>query len=336
MTMVRFAATADSLAATSSKNEKIRLVAEYLRSLPVDEAAVAAVFFTGRPFGRIEEKTLGVGGSLVWQAVARMSDITPEELGQVYRRHGDLGSMTQEVWKHQPQGPALGLREVQAAFHELAERRGGAGKAALVEAMLRRAGALEAKYLVKIITGDLRIGLRENLVEEAIASGYGRPLQDVQRANMLTGDIGETLRLAADDQLALARLHLLHPIGFMLASPAETAAEAMETFPRGALVEDKFDGIRAQAHKRGSEVRLFSRTLDEVTEFSELVAPLGSLRGEFLLDGEIVGWRQGRSLPFTELQQRLGRKQPDLFMEREIPVVFHGLRSALSRWRSAA
>src|SRR5690242_18424663 len=83
--------------------------------------------------------------------------------------------------KQPPQGSPLGLREVQAAFHELAERRGGAGKAAMVEALLCRAGALEAKYLVKIITGDLRIGLRENLVEEAIASGYGRPLEDVQR-----------------------------------------------------------------------------------------------------------------------------------------------------------
>ena len=80
----------------------------------------------------------------------------------------------------------------------------------------------------------------------------------------------------------------------MLASPVESAEEAMKYFSGAALVEDKYDGIRAQAHKRGREARLFSRTLDEVKEFPELLAPLEALPGEFILDGEVVGWRGGR------------------------------------------
>jgi DNA ligase-1 len=106
----------------------------------------------------------------------------------------------------------------------------------------------------------------------------------------------------------------------MLASPVETAADLVASFPTGALVEEKFDGIRAQAHKHGSKVEIYSRTLDCVTEFPELFEPLRRVSGDFILDGEIIAWRDGRALPFTELQQRLGRKQIDLFTATLLPV----------------
>ena len=139
---------------------------------------------------------------------------------------------------------------------------------------------------------------------------------------MFTADAGETLRLAAAGRLGEARLRLLQPVGFMLASPVESAAEMIEAFPGGALVEDKYDGIRAQAHKSGEKVKLFSRTMDEIVEFHELPPALAALPGDFLMDGEVVGWRHGRPIPFTELQQRLGRKEPDLWLPLEIPVCF--------------
>jgi DNA ligase-1 len=222
-----------------------------------------------------------------------------------------------------PASPAsLTLQEVEAAFRQLAERRGLAQKQALLEELLRRVRPQEANYLVKILTGELRIGLKESLVEEAIACAFNQPLAEVQQANMFTGDIRETLRLAAEGKLAKASLCLFHPIDFMLASPADTPEEIVSSFSQGALVEDKYDGIRAQAHKGREGVKLFSRTLDEIVEFSELVPPLKLLAGEFILDGEIVGWRNGRPLPFTQLQQRLGRKRPELFLPLEIPVSF--------------
>ena len=104
--------------------------------------------------------------------------------------------------------------------------------------------------MVKIMTGDLRIGLKESLVEEAIANAYGGTLAEVQRANRLMGDIGKTLKLAAAGKLAKAKMRLFHPLGFMLASPAESAEEALGDF-ENALVEDKYDGIRAQANCSG-------------------------------------------------------------------------------------
>src|SRR5439155_6875131 len=310
--MQRFAQTCEAVAATTRKNEKVRLVSDYLRSLPIEEAAAAALFFTGQPFPRIDERVLGVGGSLISKAVSRLARPDAGAFEAVYRKHGDLGGMTEEVLEGNNPAGTLSLADVQAAFEKLAGGRGISQKLPLLEELLGRARPLEAKYIVKIITGDLRIGLKESLVVEAIAHAFNKPLAEVERANMLVGDIGATLRLAASDRLAEARLRLLSPIGFMLASPAETADEAMEYFPAGALVEDKYDGIRAQAHKAAGTVKLFSRTLDEIREFPELLAPLRAIPGEFIVDGEIVGWRDGRAIPFTDFQKRLGRKRPGL------------------------
>jgi DNA ligase-1 len=186
---------------------------------------------------------------------------------------------------------------------------------------------LEAKYIVKIMTGDLRIGLKESLVEEAIARAYGGSLAEVQRANMLVGDIGETLRLAARSELSKAHMRMFHPLGFMLASPIGSAEEALSYFAQ-ASIEDKYDGIRAQAHVSQGEVRFFSRTRDEITEsFPELPESLAGLPLDVILDGEILAWSYtddgpGRALPFSALQQRLGRKKVSAELMRRVPVVY--------------
>jgi ATP-dependent DNA ligase len=320
--MIRFAQTCEAVAATTRKNEKVRLVAEYLGSLPSDDAARAATFLTGRAFPCCQEKVLAVGGSLIWQVISQLARSDNAVMEEAYRRHGDLGEAAAELLAAKPATESMELRDLQKAFEELAERRGPTQKRPLLEDLLSRAGPLEAKYIVKIITGDLRIGLRESLVEEAIAQAFGRPIREVQRANMLTGDISLVTHLAAAGKLADACLQLFHPIGFMLASAADTPGEIVETYPGGAWLEDKYDGIRAQAHKQGSRVKIFSRTLDEAVEFHELIPALSALPGEFVLDGEIVAWADGRALPFTELQRRLGRKEPDLWLPMEVPVSF--------------
>ena len=211
-------------------------------------------------------------------------------------------------------------------FDQIAGTRTATAKAVILKSLLERATAPEAKYILKIITGELRIGLKESLVEEAIAKAYDEPIERVQRANMLLGDIGATLELAAGHRLDQARTRLFHPIGFMLASPAASVEEAFQYFEH-ALIEDKYDGIRAQAHCGGGQVRLFSRTLDEVTSsFPELMGGLSELAGEVVLDGEIVAWRDsedgGNAMPFSDIQKRLGRKQVSQKMMAEVPVAY--------------
>ncbi len=326
--MQAFAQTADAVAATTKKLEKVRLVAEYFRSRPVEEAAQAAVFFSGRAFPAWEERTLHVGGTLLWRTVGEISDKGEVAMTAAYRRHGDLGAAAQEVLEHSaPANSSLLVAELAAAFDELARTSNTATKLRLLQDLLRRATALEAKYVIKIISGDLRIGLRESLVEEAIAKAFDENVKAVQRANMLLGDIREALRLAAEHKLNQAQMRLFHPIGFMLASPAQDAEEALSYFDRAA-VEDKYDGIRAQVHVGGKEdprVRLFSRTLDEISAaFPELPPALRAFPEPLILDGEILAWSPDtvQALPFSELQKRLGRKKVSEDMLRRVPVVY--------------
>lgn len=326
--MLRFAQTAESIAATRSKLEKIGLLGEYFRTTPVEEAAIAAVFFSGSPFAAYEEATLQVGGALLWRVIAELSGKSEAQLSEIYRRVGDAGAVAAEALAEKPESE-LTLLEVQQAFREIAKARGPSAKGDLLRELLKRASPVEAKYIVKIISGDLRIGLKESLVEEAIARAFEAKIVEVQRANMLVGDIGETLRLASEGKLAEARLRLFHPIDFMLASPVDSAEEALSYFTNAA-VEDKYDGIRAQAHVSEGEVRIFSRTRDEITEsFPELVPELAGLPADAILDGEIVAWTRdggtgpmGRALPFSRLQQRLGRKKVSEKLMREVPVAY--------------
>src|SRR6266404_5301029 len=329
--MLPFARTCDAIAATTKKLEKTALVAAYLQSSlqssPPSEAATAAIFLSGRPFPAYEEATLQVGGALLWRVIGELSGKSEHELTEIYRRHGDAGSVAAEALPDRPES-GLALTEVQRAFYEIAAARGPAAKAFLLRQLLERATPLEAKYIVKIISGDLRIGLKESIVEEAIARAFEAPLAEVKRANMLLGDIGETLRLASAGKLAEAQLRLFHPIDFMLASPVESSEEALRYF-QNASVEDKYDGIRAQAHVSGGEVHIFSRTRDEITEsFPELPMALGGLPKDAVLDGEIVAWNAGdagvpaRALPFSKLQQRLGRKKVSGKLLSDVPVAY--------------
>jgi DNA ligase-1 len=358
--MQRLATTCEAIAATTKKLQKTGLVAEYLRSRTVDEAAVSAVFLSGRPFPVWEETTLQVGGRSLWGIVGELAGKEQSELTASYRRLGDLGAVAGDLLP-QRSGQGLGVLEVEAFFRQIAGVRGASAKTEIVRELLSRATPLEAKYIVKIMTGDLRIGLKESLVEEAIAKAHGSTLAEVQRTNMLLGDIGETVRLAAEGRLSGARMRLFHPLGFMLASPVESTEEGLSYFSEAA-VEDKYDGIRAQAHVSDGEVRIFSRTRDEITEsFPELPPALAGLPQGAILDGEIVAWEYpaaganartivnegvkspllaksarsgapeedermadnlGRARPFSVLQQRLGRKKVSERMLRENPVAY--------------
>jgi DNA ligase 1 len=328
----------EAIAGTTRKLEKTRIVADYLRSRSPEEAAASCVFLSGRAFPAFEEATLQVGGTQLWNVIRELSGKGDAALTAAYRKHGDLGSAACDVLAgagfHSQQSAARdpNVLEVAESFRAIAAARGPAAKSAMVRALLARCTPLETKYLVKIITGELRIGMKESLVEDAIARAWGSSSREVQRANMLLGDIGETCRLAIAGRLTEARMRLFHPVGFMLAAPAESAQQAFEFFEHAA-VEDKYDGIRAQAHCIRGEARVFSRTFDEVTgSFPEVAQALAQFDGEMILDGEIVAWSgrtpaegeaaAGHALPFSELQKRLGRKVVTDAMMRAVPVAY--------------
>jgi len=323
-TLESFADCAESVAATTKKLEKAAILGNYFESLSDADLIRGARYFAGHQFASTDARTTNVGGSIISAALSEATGFAPEDLYPRYVRLGDPGDLAAEIIKearHVSQ-PTITLAETESLITRLSETRGIRNKTALLTTVLRHATPLEGKYLVKLLSGDLRIGLREGLVEDAIARVFGRSLEDVAYANMLLGDIGETATRARAGELRDISMRLFHPIKFMLATPAADLTDIARTMPETFLVEDKFDGIRAQAHVDAGRVAIYSRTMDEITHrFPELIDPLQSLKTDVIIDGEIVPANGEVILPFSELQKRLGRKKVGVQLLTAIPVV---------------
>lgn len=324
--MRRWSELAERVAATTRTSEKTALLAEYLHSLTPDELPIAAVFLTGRPFPEADQRAIGLGWAAIGTTVADLAGVDRDALGAAYDRHSDLGLAVQDVLEaagHEPPPPGPTLPEVAAAFEAIEQASGPARKSAILRELLERADPLTAKYIVKVLGGELRIGLREGLLEAALAKAFDRPIDEVKWAGMLTGDIGRLAVAARDDTLTATTMALFHPLKFMLASPAEDAAEIIKRLGPEVWVEDKYDGIRAQLHKQGSDVRLYSRDLHDVTrQFPEVADAARDLPWDGILDGEILAWKDGAVLPFVSLQTRLGRKAPSDAIKTQVPVIY--------------
>lgn len=325
--MRRWSDLTERVGATSRTSEKTALLADYLRGLDADELPVAAVFLTGRPFPEADQRSTGLGWAAISEAVAGVIGGTRADVGAAYDRHSDLSLAVEDVLRAAthapPQALSPTLPEVAATFAAIEVAGGAAAKIALLRDLLTRADPPTAKAIVKVLGGELRIGLREGLVEAAIARAFDRPLDDVKWAGMLVGDMGRLATLARADRLAEAELTVFHPLKSMLASPAEDAAEIIRRLGPEVWVEDKYDGIRAQLHKRGADVRLFSRDLHDVSgQFPEVVDAARDLSWDGVLDGEILGFKDGLILPFINLQARLGRKAPSARILADVPVIY--------------
>src|SRR6185437_824901 len=151
--MQQFANTCEQISGTTKKLEKKSLLAAYFLSIPLEQAATAAVFFSGRPFPMWEETTLQMGGSSLWRIVQELSEKSESELSATYRRHGDLGAVAGEVLPTR-EVTDLPLTQIQKKFRKIAAVRGSAAKSAEVRELLSLVTPLEAKYIVKIMTGD--------------------------------------------------------------------------------------------------------------------------------------------------------------------------------------
>jgi DNA ligase 1 len=282
-----WAALCERLAGTTKKLEKRAWMADFLREVPVEDAALAALYLSGAPFPETDRRQLSVGGASLWRVVEELTKASDVAMHEAYRRHGDMGAAASDLLagKGGAENTTLTIGDVADKFSQLAAAKGTAPRQMLLRDLLGRATPLEAKYLIKLMLSDMRIGVKQAQVEEAIAVGMERDLVTVRRAVMMLGDLSEVVRLAAENRLDEARMRLYHPLGFMLASPVDSVAEAMARFveeiraeqkgkggaqlvpeaeepheqhaipeipPTNALVEahvqDKFDGIRCQLH----------------------------------------------------------------------------------------
>ncbi|MFC6645938.1 hypothetical protein ACFQBQ_10180 [Granulicella cerasi] len=383
---------AEALSKEASRLKKRAAIAEAMLRVHNGGGDESLALFTrylaGEPFAEADARKLNAGGAILSRVVKKVSGANDAMLTAAYRKHGDLGAAAFDLLQGEaPSEAGLTLAAVDAAFDAMATARSTAMREAALEALLSQATALEAKYLLKLMLGDMRIGVKASLVEEAVAEAATQADRattpaEVRHAVMLEADLGCAAVMAFRGTLHEARMRLFHPLGFMLASPVETPEEAVERFtakPKAApepkkrkgrkaddliaddsaeealaeaveaeaaetapdaetdtpgihaLLEDKFDGMRAQLHfgdpAQPGRVALYSRNREDITEsFPELVEAFAQAdsTGATILDGEILGWdfATGKALPFATLGQRIGRKRITNETRTRIPVVF--------------
>jgi DNA ligase-1 len=349
---LEFANVGEAIAATPAKLEKIRLLSDYLRGLASEQLTIVTTYFTGRAFAQSDPRILQLGWAIIFRALQDATRIGDSEFHRIAGKHGDAGKSAFEVLDGRTAPQPFSIRESAELFGNLQRARGPIAKAKLLTHRFSNLSAREGQYVVKILTGDLRIGLREGLVEESIAKAFAVSLEEVKRANMLLGDIGQAALLASRHEMHEAGLSVFRPIKCMLATPEPTAEAVWNRFvetagspsavasakaderrqlgspiPTTVYVEDKFDGIRAQLHCRKERVEIFSRDLRRITgQFPELVEQAVKFEQELIVDGEIIAFSEDRRLTFFDLQRRLGRKDEaaDLFAEAaaDVPVAF--------------
>jgi DNA ligase-1 len=322
--LLDFARTAEAIAATSSTLEKARILAEYLRRLPPDDLRRAAIYMSGQPYGGAERARLNLGWATIGRVVERLSGRGADEMSALFLKHSDLGDWAREALAGRTTPRPTTIADVAAAFDEIRAARTAAAKQDLLGRLLERLDPLEARYVVKVLSFELRIGLAVGLVEAAIARAFDVPPDVVRRVHMLTGDLGETAVRCQLGEIDDMRVTLFQPVRFMLATPVETPEEAFERMATAVVwTEEKYDGVRCQLHRAGDRCELFSRELKETSgAFPELAAAGVQLDREVILDGEVLAHRDDRVLPFSDLQRRLGRKDVSAALRREVPLVF--------------
>ena len=319
---------------TSSRVAKIEFLATYLRGLTRDDdLRLAAVWLTGEALPRKSgRRQLQVGSATIRRALLSLPQVREERYREISLSQNDTARTARLVLQEIHVKPEpLDLPGLAGFFEELVASTGSLDRIGRLATRLATLHPVEGETIVKLLTGDLRIGLKEGLVEDAIAAAFGAEPAEVRHAHMLTGDIGETALLARHEKLAEATLRPLVAVKCMLAAPLERDAEddtpLFEKLPFAPpfWLEPKDVGIRAQLHKSGCEVALFSRDLRPLDEFPELLDAARKLEGDFILDGELIAYAEGRKLGFADLQKRLGKKTADGDLFLSEPGAEHGV-----------
>jgi DNA ligase-1 len=320
----------ESVRSTSSKNQKVAILSAYLKALSPSDAEVAARVASGRSSERGSKDEALVGYSTLLEVLREVTGVTQEGVSKSYLVHGDLGEVAEELLAEKKEQPLfaepLTLGDLDEAFRRLRSLKGqgsSAGKRGVVKSLILRAAPVEGKYVVKVLTGEMRTGLVSGLLEEAIAAAYSLSKAQSARAHMILGDIGLLARQAAEGDVSGLKIRPFRPVNFMLAEPLATAKEIEEHFGKVAYAEYKYDGVRAQVHKAEGSVRVYSRRLEDITSsFPEIVRSLDGSKGDCILDGEIVPFSDGRPLPFQLLQRRLRRMEKFEEAAKNAPVSY--------------
>ena len=327
----------EKIESTTKRNLMVSIVSEFLQKLSLEEVEPAVSMILGRAFPKWDQRTLEVSWATLTSVIRKLTDIDWRMFIEAFNRTGDVGDATRIVLeKSRVKKQAtlfektLTILEVRRNFEAIAEASGPGSrekKERLLEALLSNSSPVEAKYIVKILIGEMRTGFHEGLMELAVSKAFKIPHTLIQKAVMMRGDIGEVAYLAkkgGKDALTNISFRIFHPIKPMLAQMAENVEEALKEHRGKTAFEYKLDGARIQIHKLGDEVRIFSRRLTDVTaslpEIVEIVRKEVKAK-EAILEGEVIAVNEtGNPLPFQHLMRRFRRVHGIEDVSKRIPV----------------
>ena len=327
----------EKIESTRKRLQIVGMAAEFLKDLEVEELEPTVSMILGRAFPKWSQKTLDVSWATLSEILRRIAQVDWNIFLEAFSSTGDIGAATKAVFertKVKRQAllleKELTIAEVRRSLEAIAETAGSGSrekKERLIAALLSQASPVEAKYLVKIFTGEMRTGFHEGLMEQAVAKAFEIPLATVQRANMTIGDIGEvaaTAKAEGKEGLSKVGFKVFRPVKLMLAQMADDVDEALREHGGETAFEYKYDGARVQIHKRGAEVRVFSRRLTDVTQsLPEIVETVKSNinAGEAILEGEVIAVDNlGNPIPFQHLMRRFKRVHAIEDAAERIPV----------------
>ena len=281
------------------------MIADFLRSVDPSEISDATLFLVGKPFPESDPRVLEVSYATISEA--------SRNLGQTRLSEAPLA-----------------IHDVFRTFDKVSEATGAGSrvrKLSLVQTLLTQASPVESEYLVRMMFGEMRIGVVEGIVQDAISLASGAPKELVRRASMLHGDIGDIAKIAitgGPKELQRIGIHLFIPVKPMLAEMAETLETVLREHPDGSAFEYKLDGARIQIHKSGDKVRIYSRRLTDVTDSIGEIVEFAKTKvnaSEYLIEGEVVGiGKNGRPIPFQDLMRRFRRVHEIQAMTERIPL----------------
>lgn len=338
-----FVETCEKIRSTTKKNEKIDIISNYITNLDETSLSIAVLFLSGRAFPIGSTTTLNVGFNTIMESLSEIAMLDIKEIQNIHLKHGDIGAMAEYAVSKKHiislfnQQERISLSYLYHQFKKIANISGSGSsknKKNILKGLLIACSPLESKYLIKIITGEMRIGSVEGLVEIALSRAFDRELQYIREAMLISGDISQVAVLAKKNLLHNAIMKPFVPVSFMLADVMFSAEEIINYYKKPLICEYKYDGIRLQMHKFDDKVRLFSRNLVDITyAFPELVkaaiestirTPDTTINNQvdFILDGELIAFKNDRPLHFQELQKRLRRKNVTDDITTEIPIYY--------------
>lgn len=318
----QWAAACAQTAEVASRLKKVEVLAAMLRSLPQEELALAARFSSGST----GDTPLNTGWSLIKRALIELSGVNEAEYRTISRSQADTGRTAFLVLQRAALSPVpCSLSDVAVLFDQLGKAGSQMERVTLIKTRLQQLTAAAGSWLVRLMTGELRMGSKEGLIEEAVAAAFEAKADEVREAAMLCGDIGYAATLASTRTLHEAKPRPFVPIKVMLASPEETSVDIWERLNSAEVwLEDKYDGIRAQMHCAAERVEIYTRDLKPVgVQFPEIMRAAAALPEDVILDGEIIAHAEDKKLSFFDLQKRLGRRdQADLFLPSDVTVKY--------------